>query len=283
MKSILILGSSGMLGKQLSKYLKKFFKVSHNGLTRRKLDLTKKKYLKKILNKDLDLIINCAAETDIDRCEKNKVNCDIINFQISKNIFEIAREHSYKFKYIFISTDQFYNNKKNSLEKDKLSMLNEYSKSKRKAEKIVLANNGIILRTNFFGKTISNKSFSDWVYKKFRSEKKFYLFNDIYFSPVRIDTLSRAIKKIILNPVKRSAIYNIGSTNGLSKKDFAIFFAKKCGIYNKNYEISTSKKILNTNRSKYMIMNSSKFKKEFKFNFKSLKKEIIDEIKNYKN
>ena len=98
MKSILILGSSGMLGKQLSKYLKKFFKVSHNGLTRRKLDLTKKKYLKKILNKDLDLIINCAAETDIDRCEKNKVNCDIINFQISKNIFEIAREHSYKFK-----------------------------------------------------------------------------------------------------------------------------------------------------------------------------------------
>ena len=283
MKSILILGSSGLLGKELVLYLKKYFKIYHNGLNKRKLDLTKYNDLKKIFSKNFDVIINCIALTNLENCEKNKIYCNKINFQITKRIFEIKNQYNLNFKYIFISTDQLYNSPKNSKETDKLSIFNSYSNFKRKAEKIALRNNGIVLRTNFFGKTRSKKSFTDWIYKKFKSKNKFYLFQDIYFSPVRIVTLCRVIKKIINKSPKNSEIFNIGTKKGLSKKDFAIFFAKKCGIYKKNYKINSFKKILKTKRSKYMTMNSFKFEKKYKFKFNTLNQEILHEVKNYKN
>ena len=61
MIKVLILGSSGLLGKYLFYELKKNKKISvyNTGLNKRKFDLTKKKQLKKLLvSKKPDLIIN---------------------------------------------------------------------------------------------------------------------------------------------------------------------------------------------------------------------------------
>ena len=49
----------------------------------------------------------------------------------------------------------------------------------------IFKNNALIFRI-IFGKSISkNKSFSDWVVESFKSKKKIYLFNDVYFNPLR--------------------------------------------------------------------------------------------------
>ena len=60
--NLLIIGSSGTLGKSLYYFLKKKFKVSHNGLTKRKFDLKKKNQVR-ILLKTLNpkVIINCCG------------------------------------------------------------------------------------------------------------------------------------------------------------------------------------------------------------------------------
>ena len=113
------------------------------------------------------------------------------------------------------------------------------------------------MRTNFFGKSRSkNQSFSDWVYKSFRSKKIFYLFKDVYFSPLNLFTLSKMIILVIKNIDRVSGIYNLGSKNCISKKNFAIKFAKKTMIYHKNFKSLNSKEFFATKRPTLMCMNS---------------------------
>ena len=283
---ILILGSSGLLGNRIYSYLKKKgLCLTHNGLRKRNLELTNLNNVKNILLKNKpDLIINCAAITNIEFCEKFSKLAEKININLANNIFNLKKKLNLKFSVIFFSTDQVYDSKSLSKENDKLSVLNNYAYQKLMAEKIYYKNKSIIFRTNFFGKGVGlKKSFSDWLYKKYKAKKKFYLFKDIIFNPVRIYTLTNIIYKIIIkNKFNNIGIYNIGSKGKISKSDFAIFFAKKLKIYNGKQVLCNSSKVLKVKRSKNMAMNINKFEKKFNIKLPSIQNEIIKEIKDYK-
>lgn len=282
---ILILGSSGLLGSKIYYFLKKKkLNIIHNGLKKRKLDITNLNNLKIILNKKPDLVINCAAITNIEKCERFFRETSKINIELGNNIFFLKKKLNLNFSVIFFSTDQVYESKKPSKENCKLVTYNNYSYQKLMAEKIYAKNKSIIFRTNFFGKgTTSHKSFSDWLYNSFKSNKKFFLFKDIVFNPVRIDTLSNIIYKIIKKKkLKNYGIYNIGSKGKISKNNFGIFFAKTLKIYNNNEIVCNSSEILKVKRPRNMSMNTKKFEKIFNVRLPNIKKEIINEIKNYK-
>jgi dTDP-4-dehydrorhamnose reductase len=282
---ILILGSSGLLGNKIYYFLKKKgLNVIHNGLKKKNLDLKNLNNLKILLNKKPDLIINCAAITNIDKCEKFYNETSKINVRLGKNIFFLKKKLNLKFSVIFFSTDQVYESKKFSKENSKLTIYNNYSNQKLKAEKIYNKNKSIIFRTNFFGKTSgSRESFSDWLYDSFKSKKKFFLFKNIVFNPVRVDTLSNIIYNIInKKKLNNRGIYNIGSRGRISKSNFGIFFANKLKIYNNKEIICTSSEILKIKRPENMSMNINKFEKKFNIKLPKIKSEIIKEIKNYK-
>ena len=188
------------------------------------------------------------------------------------------------FSVIFFSTDQVYDSKKFSKENSKLAIYNNYSYQKLMAEKIYAKNKSVIFRTNFFGKGVGkNKSFSDWVYNSFRSNKKFFLFKDIVFNPVRIDTLCSIIYNIInKKKLNNNGIYNIGSIGKISKSNFGTFFAKRLKIHNNKVIICNSSKIFKVKRPKNMSMNVKKFERKFNIKLPKVKNEIIIEIKNYK-
>jgi dTDP-4-dehydrorhamnose reductase len=223
--------------------------------------------------------------TNIDLCEKYKKSY-LINVEIIKNIFLIKKKFKLKFNFIHFSTDQIYDsqNKKFNSENSNTVINNKYSKQKLDSEKICLSNNALVFRTNFFGISKSmNLSFTDWIFKKFKQKKNFYLFKDIFFNPLRTETISKIILKIILkNKTNLHGLYNLGSRGFINKSNFAIQFAKNTKIYRKNYTIINSNKILNVKRSKNMIMNTKKFIKDFKINLPTINDEIKNESKNYK-
>jgi dTDP-4-dehydrorhamnose reductase len=281
---ILILGSSGLLGNKIYFFLKKKgLNIIHNGLKKRKLDITNLNNLKILLNKKPDLIINCAAITNIEKCEKFFKKTSKINIKLGDNIFFLKKKLNLKFSVIFFSTDQVYESKKSSKESAKLTTYNNYSYQKLKAEKIYTKNKSIIFRTNFFGRGAdSHKSFSDWLYNSFKSNKNFFLFKDIIFNPVRIDTLSNIIYNIIKKKkLNNNGIYNVGAKGKISKSNFGIFFAKKLKIYNKKEIVCNSSEILKVKRPRNMSMNIRKFEKKFNIRLPCIKSEIIKEIKNY--
>ena len=283
-KKILIIGSSGILGKYLYHYIKNKHIVYNNGLKKRKVNLLKYNKTEKYINKiKPNLIINCSAITDIDYCDKNKKHAYQVNVLVIQNIIKILKKNKIKCTIIQISTDQFYNNKnhlKNT--ENKKNFLNFYTKTKLMVESECMKVKSIIIRTNFFGKSNSKKkSFTDWVYKNFKSEKNFYLFKDVFFSPLSIRTLCKMISLVIRKSEKVSGIYNIGSRNSMNKGEFAIFFAKKCSIYKKKFKIVESSNFFKTKRPQFMHMNINKFEKKFQIKLPDLKKEIAFESKNY--
>ena len=279
---ILILGSSGILGKNLVKNLNYKYKVFHNGLNQRKFELTKYNLLKGLVRKtNPDLVVNCAAVTDLDYCENNKLKSKKVNVGISKNLYLIKKIYKLNFNVIQISTDQMYDKKtgSKSTEKCKLVCLNEYTKQKLKAEKIGLNNSALIFRLNFFSN--EKKNLFRWILKSCKTNRKIYLFKDIYFNPLSVMSLSKIISKIIPIILKKNVkgIYNLGCKNGLSKSEFSILIIKKLGNNFKNYKIVLSDKFFKTKRPKNMIMNVNKFQKKFKIGLPIIKNEINNYIR----
>tara|TARA_B100000963_G_scaffold296499_1_gene267659 strand:- start:8454 stop:9329 length:876 start_codon:yes stop_codon:yes gene_type:complete len=290
MKKILILGSSGILGKQLYKELKKLknIKIFHTGLKKRIIDINDRGAFKNfIYSIKPNLIINCIAYTNVDSCESHKHVSKKVNYKFLQELFKIKKQKKLKFNFIHFSTDQFYNllNNKKSNEKSKIYLINNYCKHKRKAELICLKNKCLVLRTNFFGKSDStNKSFSDWIFKAFTGKQPFNLFKDIYFNPLGLSTIVKIISMIIITKkYKFYGLYNLAAKDAMYKDQFAIQFSKKVCIYRKNYVRVNSDQILKVKRSRNMFMCVKKFEKKFNFNFPNISSEINKEAKKYIN
>ena len=96
--------------------------------------------------------------------------------------------------------------------------------------------------------------------------------------------MCKIIKNIIFNKKYHfTGTFNIGSKQFISKSDFAIYFAKKCKIYNNNYALKNVNSCLKIKRSKNMIMDVNKFEKRFKIKLPKIKDEIAIEAKRYLN
>jgi len=278
---ILILGSSGVLGNKIYQIFKNRAAVYHNGLVSRKKNLNYKNLEILIVKLSPDFIINCAAITNIDYCQKKKENCKKTNYGIVKNIFKIQKKNNLFFKLIHFSTDHMYdkNTEGSSSERAIPIVNNYYTKIKLISERICLKNNALVLRINFFGHSKKGITFSDWVLKKFRSKKQFTLVNDVFFNPLSLNTISKIIFKIITKNLYKPGLFNLGSKDRISKKDFGIKFAKLSGVYKNNFEIKKINDILSTKRSANMFMNVKKFEENFLIKLPKLNSEMQKEIK----
>lgn len=270
MSKILLTGSSGILGSTLLKNLNEEF-IFLNLINQKKIE---KKFnqikLKNLDNNSLkklvngfrpDVILHCAAITDIEFCEKNKKKCKEINYYITKYLVDICKK--LKIKFIFISTDQIYNKSYPQKETSTPKIYNYYAKTKVLCEEYVEKNltDYLILRTNFFGNSLADsKSFSDFIINNLKKNNKIYLFKDVYFNPLIIDNLAILIKRLI----SQDSIgkFNLGTNKGISKYNFGLKIAK---ILNLNSQLIKKDMIVKrknlSKRSLDMRMNISKIKK----------------------
>ena len=192
-KKFLIIGSKGLLGSEIVKYLKKK-NFSYSTISRKNsnfnLNLKKYKKLNEFFKKNkFKFVINCAAIINIDFCERNYFETQIINSYLPKFLSKLSKE--FDFKLIHISTDAFYYSKifKLNKETDKLYAINNYAKTKLAGEKFVTKNRrSLIIRTNFTGKEYikNSKRFADWIYNSIKDKKKMLLFNDMYTSTLDV-------------------------------------------------------------------------------------------------
>ena len=271
---IFITGSSGLFGKSLQKYLTKK-KIKFKTFNRNKKKEYNQKFLNNLFKKNqFTHVINLAACTNVDFCEKNKKICYEINVKFLEKICNAIKLNNSKIKLIHFSTDQMYFKYNKNKEKN-CKIKNYYTLCKIKSEKIASSLEAVILRTNFFGKSYvkSRSSFSDWIFNSLKNKKKIYLADDILFSPISIDKLIKIILKIINK--NKKGIYNIGSHNGFSKYHFAYILAKMTNL-KLDYLIRVKKKNINfkAKRNNDMRMKLNKFEKEFNIKLPILKKEL---------
>lgn len=278
---VYILGDTGLLGLSFIKYFKnkKFQLVTNSSMLKKRPNFEDIKTVFEILNKvKPNFILNFSGATNVDECEENK-NFAKKNYTIPSNLREWQKT-SLDTKIIHISTDQVYGGKGPHYEK-KATPLNIYGLTKKRGEEFFSKKNTCILRTNFFGYSINENSFSDWIYNSIKKNKKIKLFRNIKFNPLSISKLCSIIKTLIIKKFQ-PGIYNLGSKNGFSKSKFAILFIKNICPEYKNYEVVDFEQTFAAKRNCDMRMNVTKFQKKFKINLPTLTKEIFYEIKKYK-
>ena len=162
----LVIGSNGLLGSRIVKILKRkkstLFTVARRN-SNFNLNLNNFKKLDKLFKQNkFRIVINCAAIVDINYCEKKKNYSSIINTKFVKYLSEKSKK--YNFKLVQISTDHVYKGDKKvpNKENNKIFSINNYARTKIKAEKYLLKlKKFLIIRTNFTGK--KKNSFIDWL------------------------------------------------------------------------------------------------------------------------
>lgn len=206
-KNILITGASGMLGATLVQRLQKSHNVFATGRLQfqdnpaklfMEFDLTSESYDMLLNWSNPEMIIHCAAITNVDYCENNPEEAVVINAESVQKFFKCRPN----VKIIFISSDAvFPDGIHMANEKDQILPGNIYGKTKETGENYINDNLGshLTIRTTIIGKNINpnSSSFVEWIVKSVREGKEINLFEDVIFTPISIWDFADELEWII--------------------------------------------------------------------------------------
>lgn len=258
---VLIIGARGQLGKELSGMLDNSIALSHDAL-----DLKNISNIENILNKySFDTIINCAAMTNVDKCESDIGDAYYINGLSMKYITDFCKKND---KYlIHVSTDYVFNGTNgNYSETDIPYPVNYYGLSKLIGDNYANSyENSLIIRTS--GVYGSKNNFPLYVINNLINNKKVNAF-DNYYSPINAKVLGRSIYELL--DKKPVGIMNISGTR-LSRYEFALKIAEKFDL-DKKLIIKTDYKstTFNAKRPYDSSLNNDEAKNILKLNFEDL-------------
>ncbi len=236
-KRILITGANGMLGQRVIYFYKEIENIQmqttsveespvFSGVDYISCDLAKREKIKKIVSDFCpDFIINTAAFTNVDLCEKEKETAWKINVKGVEYLAEAARiidAHLIHISsdYIFDGADGPYS------ENAKPNPLGYYGRTKLASENALKISGAIntILRTNvLYGIADSRPDFVRWVVKNVREGKQINIVTDQVNNPTFIDDLVQAINEVI--EFRKQGIYNIGGREFLTRFEFTRIIA----------------------------------------------------------
>ena len=274
---VLITGSSGMLGVDLWKELKRDYKiigldVTHNSkLTTHnfhKCDITNRQDTLAIIKKlQPDVVIHTAAYTDVDGCEINFEKAYKINSEGTKNVALACK--TVNAILIYISTDFVFDGKKKNpyKENDKTRPLSVYADSKLKGEKAIqeILKRYFILRTSWlYGK--HGKNFVDTILQKAKEEKILKVVDDQIGSPTYTRNLAEAIhallKKVTRAQEHKSTsygIYHVSNSGSVSWFEYAKEILRLRGLKTKVIPISSQELARPARRPAMSVLDNSKF------------------------
>ena len=281
---ILVTGASGQLGQEFQNNISKS-KDDFYFTDEKELDITNKTHvLNYVSDNQIELIINCAAYTDVSGSETNKNQAIKVNSGGIKNLVEICEEK--KIKMIHFSTDYVYNSDNLSPinEESNINPINYYGISKREGEKIIekSSSDSIIIRTSWLYSMYGN-NFVKTMIKKGENQEKIYVVNDQFGCPTYSkDLVECTLNIIVSNKLNNYKVYNFSNEGYTNWYDFTkkIFELKKinCPII----AVSSDRNKSVANRPKYCITDKSRIKNIFNITIRNWNEALEEFIINYK-
>jgi len=237
-KLILVTGANGLLGQKVVDVFSPHFRVLATGqeeesvraLSNAKyeqLDITDKQEMKECFqSREPDIVVNCAAYTNVDRAEEERKKAWQVNAAAVKKMVRVLRRLETKFvqistDYIFDGTDGPYD------ESARPEPINYYGTSKLAAENEVKASgiDHIILRTNvLYGAAESvNSNFVLWVMKSLEESTPIRVVDDQYNNATLANGLAECIAIACVMNVH--GVYNYAGTDLINRYEFALKIA----------------------------------------------------------
>lgn len=237
---ILITGSKGQLGTELQDIIKKghaeIGPVSENiknskvfALDVDELDITKLEDVRRVLNEiKPDVVINCAAATNVDGCEANKDLAFKINALGPRNLSMVSEEIGAKI--VQVSTDYVFEGigEVPLNEADRVHPVSSYGKTKLLGEEFVreFSSKYYIVRTAWLYGYVGH----NFVYTMMRLSKEketLSVVNDQLGNPTHANDLAYHILKLI--ETEEYGVYHCTGSGECSWYDFACEIMKLSG------------------------------------------------------
>jgi len=240
-RKILITGAEGQLGKALQVGLTDKFNIlsttrqptqlAKNQRNIQKLDITDKENISNVLESfKPDIIINCAAYTNVDGSEINKDLAHQVNVEGLRNLIQLSDINTYL---IQISSDYVFDGDSGPYSEDEHTFpVNYYGKTKLEAENILRGTRRkwAIFRPNvlYSSDLFSKGNFFAWVYRSLLKNNSISVVTDQISNPTFNLQIVKAIFQCIIMDFE--GILHIGSDDYMSRYEFALDIAKVFGF-----------------------------------------------------
>ena len=257
---ILITGAKGQLGYDFQRLFNEL-KEEYIATDRDELDITDiEKVREFVKNKNITLIINCAAYNNVDKAEDEPEFCKKLNTYAPRDLAIVANEIGAD--YITYSTDFVFDGEKKApyTEEDIPNPLSIYGRSKYEGEKEVfkVKPNSFVVRTSWvFG--IVNNNFNKQVINWSKSKDELSIVDDQISSPTYSKDLAYYSWELI--KTKKYGLYHLSNTGEASKYDQGKYVLDKIGWQGKLNRAKTKDFNLKAQRAEYTKLDSSKLEK----------------------
>lgn len=260
--NILITGSNGQLGNEMRVLSKEHPKYRYFFTDVEDLDITDKSAVAAFVQDNaVDLIVNCAAYTNVDKAEEDEATA----MKINANALSVLGSQGVKV--IHVSTDYVFSGDEHvpCRETDPVAPRTAYGRTKYEGEKRLLAvcPEAVILRTAWLYSSFGN-NFVKTMIKLGKEKEQLGVVYDQIGTPTYAADLAAAIFAVIESPVWRPGIYHFTNEGVCSWYDFTLAIHELAGIKKCQVRpILSEEYAYKTPRPHYSVLDKSKFKKTF--------------------
>jgi len=178
-----------------------------------------------------DVVVNCAAMTDVDGCEQNAERAHEINATAPGAIAEVAAERDIEF--VHVSTDYVFDGTVRAPypESADTNAVQVYGESKHAGERAVAEAHGraLVTRLSFvYGRHRSTGplvGFPGWVRERLIAEERTPLFTDQHVSPTRAGQAATTLLELV--EAGEQGLFNVASRSCVTPYQFGQTIAQR--------------------------------------------------------
>lgn len=283
MNSILVTGGNGQLGSELREIARNFPDYYFLFTDISDLDITAHNEVRDFIERNnINVIINCAAYTAVDKAESEPELADAINHLAIANFAQIAKDKNIKL--IHISTDYIFDgtNHKPNVETDTPNPQSVYGQTKLDGELAmhqINPANSIIIRTSWVYSKFGN-NFVKTMLRLAETRDEISVVSDQIGTPTNAADLANVILTIIpqINNLNVDT-FHFSNEGVVSWYDFALaIFEIKKNPCNVN-PISTEQYPTPAKRPYYSLLNKAKIKQTYNIDISHWRDSLCQALK----
>jgi len=264
--NILVTGAYGQVGQEIQFLASQCSQHTFFFVGSQDLDITQFSDVNTLFETHpIDVCINCAAYTAVDKAEEEVPQARAVNADGVKNLAEACAAHNATL--VHISTDYVFNGKsyRPLIETDSISPINMYGQTKWEGEEYArnLNPKTFIFRTSWVYSSFG-KNFVKTMQKLGTDRDSLSLIFDQVGTPTYARDLAQAILTVTLDQQSEAyGTYHYSNEGVASWYDFALQIFAQSGITCDVSPILTSQYPTPAKRPHYSVLNKAKFKDAF--------------------
>ncbi len=262
MRNLLVTGANGQLGRSFQKIQQAYPQHVFFFTDIPEMDITDRNQVDAFIKKNqIQILVNCAAYTAVDKAEKEPELADKINYRGVEILAEVARKN--EIPLVHVSTDYVFDGETCHplKETDDVNPIGIYGKTKWEGEQAIqkIGCNAVVVRTAWLYSEFGG-NFVKTMLRLGCEKESISVVYDQVGTPTYAADLAKAILKIIEKGIYGYSVYHFSNEGAISWYDFAKEIIALSGMHTKVLAIESHQFPSSVKRPAYSVLSKDKVK-----------------------